>query len=206
MRTIFTIVCLLITPNLPAPTIAYQSNEICAGVTDEPIEQCAEICETVCTSRHFDLLVPFVMLSEGFEATAYPDGYTSKGKRRYSYGYGTKAPHSNATITQPKAAELLVQHLERLCFHETLTVLDDHWQRMVLVSSLYNLGSFGPNLQKSIRANDTYLMQQSLQLYVNFNGEPLAGLVTRRARECRLLAMTTEQAENYIKTLEDGQN
>lgn len=85
-------------------------------------------------------LIERIKEEEGFSPKAFWDN------KQYSYGYGTRAPHSYATITEQEAEIQLIEHLIK-----DVDFLEKHFEirrvnkvrTFALLDMLYNLGHSG---------------------------------------------------------------
>jgi len=124
-------------------------------------------------------IVTFVKQKEGYRKTPYQDG------KQISYGYGTKAPSPTATITEPRAGAVLTARMEK----DRNTIKSKYPGRFndneldSLTSFAYNLGMDNVDQVTNNGRRSNEEIANNMVKYVNFNGKPLDGLVTRRQQE-----------------------
>lgn len=153
----------------------------------------------ICVSRSAQraAVVYFIKMAESYSKDSYLDGPNREVNR-----YGTLVKYAGESISEVEATYRLNRHLDRLVCEQPLSTVD-HWTRMVLLSSLYNLNRFGKDLSEAVRTNDAAGIQRNLNRYINANGNPLKGLIKRRSREVDLLRLGPERGITYIAQIKD---
>lgn len=127
-----------------------------------------------------DWLLPQV---EGFRAHPYWDN------KQYSWGYGTKAPGPEGTITREQALidarKHLVNDYNYLKPLVKRNLAANQWA--ALLSFSYNLGTGNAdNLVNNINSGNDAALEQQWKLYINAAGKPDPGLIERRNLEWRI--------------------
>lgn len=119
---------------------------------------------------------------EGFRATPYWD------VSRYSWGYGTRAPGPDGTITREQAAEDLKMHVENdlntLYPRITRPLLINQWA--ALMSFAYEEGTGNPGagaLVNDINADNDAVLETHWKKYIYADGVVDPNIVARRNRE-----------------------
>ena len=125
-------------------------------------------------------MVDLIKNFEGFHPNPYWDF------QQWSWGYGTRAPGQNGTITREQAHQELVAYLDRNCLpHIAPLGLADHKQA-ALASLCYNLGPeqfTRSHTFQQARAGNHQAAATGFMNWTRANGEQLPGLVNRRRRE-----------------------
>jgi len=123
-----------------------------------------------------DLIISF----EGFVDHPYWDN------KQYSWGYGTKAPGPDGTISEVQARIDLMQHVQQDYDYlsQLVHVPLNKNQWAAFLSFAYNLGvGNADNLVDNINARDNEALGVQWMKYVNAGGVVNSGLVERRQRE-----------------------
>jgi lysozyme len=122
----------------------------------------------------------YIINFEGFRAHPYGD------YKQYSWGYGTKAPGPDGTITKAQAYIDLMQHVQsdydylRPLIYVPLN--ENQWK--ALLSFSYNLGpGNADNLVDNINAGNNDALGVQWNKYVKAGGVVDPDLVDRRAKE-----------------------
>ena len=131
--------------------------------------------------------VDLIKRHEGLRLTAYPDPAT--GGEPWTIGYGTTTGvRPGMTISSARAEEMLQADLQRFesAVGRLVTVPLNQHQFDALVSFTYNLGEGNlrsSTLLKKLNAGDYAGAAAQFERWVTAAGEPLPGLVKRRAAE-----------------------
>jgi lysozyme len=110
--------------------------------------------------------------------------------KQYSYGYGTKAPGPNGSISPEQATKLMEAHINKdrniLQKYAPDNLSDDQWNGILSFS--YNLGpGKAKNLLKLMKQGDMGQAKQYLLGRTKASGKVLPGLVKRRQFEAKLI-------------------
>lgn len=120
----------------------------------------------------------------------------------YRNGWGSRA-RKGERLTLSEADDRAKLQFAKVCTKtaEAYPNLDE-WQVAVLSVMRYNVGSFGWNLDRQLKAGDMEAAAKTMQYYVNSGGRPLRGLVLRRADEAAFLLTPPEDRLALIDELE----
>lgn len=134
---------------------------------------------------------------EGFRAEAYPDPGSRDGKP-VTIGYGQTRCNGRPiqlgeTITEPEAAQWLLQELARVAgvVEQAVKVPLNDNQFGALVSFTYNVGDNafrGSTLLRKLNAGDYQSVPAQMARWNKNDGKVMEGLVNRRAAEAGLWA------------------
>ncbi len=129
-------------------------------------------------------VLEFIKGEEGFSAKSYSD------YKQISYGYGSKSPGINTTITEPEAARILAVRIKEDAakIKAALTKKVTKNQMTALVSFTYNVG-FGNTINIIRRINNGLSKQEvaaAIKLYNKAGGKIHPGLVKRREKGAAL--------------------
>ena len=134
---------------------------------------------------------------EGFKSKPYlcPAGVPTIGYGSTYYADGRKVALTDAPMSEPDAAALLLQELHHTYLPGVLRqcpiLLTDERKCNAIVDFVYNLGLGRlqtSTLKRKINASDWEAAQDQLMLWTKGGGRVLPGLVKRRAAESALLA------------------
>lgn len=134
---------------------------------------------------------------EGFRGKPYlcPAGVPTIGYGSTYYADGRKVALTDAPISEPDAAALLLQELHHTYLPGVLRqcpiLLTDERKCNAIVDFVYNLGLGRlqtSTLKRKINQQDWNAAQEQLMLWTKGGGRVLPGLVKRRAAESALLA------------------
>lgn len=134
---------------------------------------------------------------EGFKSKPYlcPAGVPTIGYGSTYYADGRKVALTDAPMSEPDAAALLLQELHHTYLPGVLRqcpiLLTDERKCNAIVDFVYNLGLGRlqtSTLKRKINASDWEAAQDQLMLWTKGGGRVLLGLVKRRAAESALLA------------------
>jgi lysozyme len=123
--------------------------------------------------------VTLIKQFEGFHPSPYWD------YQQHSWGYGTRAPGPNGTITREQAERDLRAYLDRNCWPLIPANIQAH-QRAALASLCYNIGpaQFGrSDALRHATAGNHAQAAAGFDRWTKAGGKRLQGLVNRRARE-----------------------
>ena len=123
--------------------------------------------------------VTLIQQFEGFHPSPYWD------YQQHSWGYGTRAPGPNGTITREQAERDLRAYLDRNCWPLIPANIQAH-QRAALASLCYNIGpaQFGrSDALRHATAGNHAQAAAGFDRWTKAGGKRLQGLVNRRARE-----------------------
>jgi lysozyme len=134
---------------------------------------------------------------EGYRGKPYlcPAGVATIGYGSTYYVDGRKVALTDAFMSEPDAAALLLQELHHTYLPGVLRqcpiLLTDERKCNAIVDFVYNLGLGRlqtSTLKRKINASDWDAAQEQLMLWTKGGGRVLPGLVKRRAAESALLA------------------
>jgi lysozyme len=134
---------------------------------------------------------------EGYRGKPYlcPAGVATIGYGSTYYADGRKVTLTDAPMSEPDAAALLLQELHHTYLPAVLRqcpiLLTDERKCNAIVDFVYNLGTGRlqtSTLKRKINASDWDAAQEQLMLWTKGGGRVLPGLVKRRAAESALLA------------------
>jgi len=134
---------------------------------------------------------------EGFKSKPYlcPAGVPTIGYGSTYYADGRKVTLTDAPMSEPDAAALLLQELHHTYLPGVLRqcpiLLTDERKCNAIVDFVYNLGLGRlqtSTLKRKINASDWDAAQEQLMLWTKGGGRVLPGLVKRRTAESALLA------------------
>lgn len=134
---------------------------------------------------------------EGFRGKPYlcPAGVATIGYGSTYYADGRKVMLTDAPMSEPDAAALLLQELHHTYLPGVLRqcpiLLTDERKCNAIVDFVYNLGLGRlqtSTLKRKINQQDWDAAQEQLMLWTKGGGRVLPGLVKRRAAESALLA------------------
>ena len=134
---------------------------------------------------------------EGYRGKPYlcPAGVATIGYGSTYYADGRKVALTDAFMSEPDAAALLLQELHHTYLPGVLRqcpiLLTDERKCNAIVDFVYNLGLGRlqtSTLKRKINASDWDAAQEQLMLWTKGGGRVLPGLVKRRAAESALLA------------------
>ena len=134
---------------------------------------------------------------EGYRGKPYlcPAGVATIGYGSTYYADGRKVALTDAFMSEPDAAALLLQELHHTYLPGVLRqcpiLLTDERKCNAIVDFVYNLGLGRlqtSTLKRKINASDWDAAQEQLMLWTKGGGRVLPGLVKRRAAEFALLA------------------
>jgi lysozyme len=134
---------------------------------------------------------------EGYRGKPYlcPAGVATIGYGSTYYADGRKVALTDAPMSEPDAAALLLQELHHTYLPGVLRqcpiLLTDERKCNAIVDFVYNLGLGRlqtSTLKRKINASDWDAAQEQLMLWTKGGGRVLPGLVKRRAAESALLA------------------
>ena len=134
---------------------------------------------------------------EGYRGKPYlcPAGVATIGYGSTYYADGRKVALTDAFMSEPDAAALLLQELHHTYLPGVLRqcpiLLTDERKCNAIVDFVYNLGLGRlqtSTLKRKINASDWDAAQEQLMLWTKGGGRVLPGLVKRRSAESALLA------------------
>jgi len=134
---------------------------------------------------------------EGYRGKPYlcPAGVATIGYGSTYYADGRKVALTDAPMSEPDAAALLLQELHHTYLPAVLRqcpiLLTDERKCNAIVDFAYNLGTGRlqtSTLKRKINQQDWDAAQEQLMLWTKGGGRVLPGLVKRRAAESALLA------------------
>jgi lysozyme len=134
---------------------------------------------------------------EGYRGKPYlcPAGVPTIGYGNTYYADGRKVALTDAPMSEPDAAALLLQELHHTYLPGVLRqcpiLLTDERKCNAIVDFVYNLGLGRlqtSTLKRKINASDWNAAQEQLMLWTKGGGRVLPGLVKRRSAESALLA------------------
>jgi lysozyme len=134
---------------------------------------------------------------EGYRGKPYlcPAGVPTIGYGNTYYADGRKVALTDAPMSEPDAAALLLQELHHTYLPGVLRqcpiLLTDERKCNAIVDFVYNLGLGRlqtSTLKRRINASDWNAAQEQLMLWTKGGGRVLPGLVKRRSAESALLA------------------
>ena len=134
---------------------------------------------------------------EGYKGKPYlcPAGVATIGYGSTYYADGRKVALTDAPMSEPDAAALLLQELHHTYLPGVLRqcpiLLTDERKCNAIVDFVYNLGLGRlqtSTLKRKINQQDWDAAQEQLMLWTKGGGRVLPGLVKRRAAESALLA------------------
>lgn len=134
---------------------------------------------------------------EGYRGKPYlcPAGVATIGYGSTYYADGLKVTLTDAPMSEPDAAALLLQELHHTYLPGVLRqcpiLLTDERKCNAIVDFVYNLGTGRlqtSTLKRKINQQDWDAAQEQLMLWTKGGGRVLPGLVKRRAAESALLA------------------
>ena len=133
---------------------------------------------------------------EGYRGKPYlcPAGVATIGYGSTYYADGRKVALTDAFMSEPDAAALLLQELHHTYLPGVLRqcpiLLTDERKCNAIVDFVYNLGVGRlqtSTLKRKINAGDWEGAQEQLMLWTKGGGKVLPGLLKRRKAECALL-------------------
>ena len=126
-----------------------------------------------------DLIISF----EGFSAKAFWD------YKQYTYGYGTKAPGKDATITRANARVELEKDVKVRLYKIVSAIKRPVSDNCIaaLTSFAYNLGNATVLINDINDGETMQTVANRMKRYINAGGVPSPGLIARRAKETTFL-------------------
>jgi lysozyme len=146
---------------------------------------------------NLDIAAALCKQFEGYRGKPYlcPAGVATIGYGSTYYADGRKVALTDALMSEPDAAALLLQELHHTYLPGVLRqcpiLLTDERKCNAIVDFVYNLGLGRlqtSTLKRKINASDWDAAQEQLMLWTKGGGRVLPGLVKRRAAESALLA------------------
>ena len=146
---------------------------------------------------NLDIAAALCKQFEGYRGKPYlcPAGVATIGYGSTYYADGRKVTLTDAPMSEPDAAALLLQELHHTYLPGVLRqcpiLLTDERKCNAIVDFVYNLGLGRlqtSTLKRKINASDWDAAQEQLMLWTKGGGRVLPGLVKRRAAESALLA------------------
>lgn len=136
--------------------------------------------------------VEFIAGHEKFSGKAYKD------RTQFSFGYGTKAPHENATITREQARKKL-EKVAASHFAEVSKIkgITDN-QKVALTSLRYNIGGGAfdkSSLKGELNRGNHKAAAEEFGNWVYQSGKKLKGLEKRRQAERDIFLSETEEED-----------
>lgn len=146
---------------------------------------------------NLDIAAALCKQFEGFRSKPYlcPAGVATIGYGSTYYADGRKVTLTDAPMSEPDAAALLLQELHHTYLPGVLRqcpiLLTDERKCNAIVDFVYNLGLGRlqtSTLKRKINVSDWDAAQEQLMLWTKGGGRVLPGLVKRRSAESALLA------------------
>jgi len=146
---------------------------------------------------NLDIAAALCKQFEGYKGKPYlcPAGVPTIGYGSTYYADGRKVALTDAPMSEPDAAALLLQELHHTYLPGVLRqcpiLLTDERKCNAIVDFVYNLGLGRlqtSTLKRKINVSDWDAAQEQLMLWTKGGGRVLPGLVKRRAAESALLA------------------
>ena len=146
---------------------------------------------------NLDIAAALCKQFEGYRGKPYlcPAGVPTIGYGNTYYADGRKVALTDAPMSEPDAAALLLQELHHTYLPGVLRqcpiLLTDERKCNAIVDFVYNLGLGRlqtSTLKRKINASDWNAAQEQLMLWTKGGGRVLPGLVKRRSAESALLA------------------
>jgi len=146
---------------------------------------------------NLDIAAALCKQFEGFKSKPYlcPAGVPTIGYGSTYYADGRKVALTDAPMSEPDAAALLLQELHHTYLPGVLRqcpiLLTDERKCNAIVDFVYNLGLGRlqtSTLKRKINVSDWDAAQEQLMLWTKGGGRVLPGLVKRRSAESALLA------------------
>jgi lysozyme len=146
---------------------------------------------------NLDIAAALCKQFEGYRGKPYlcPAGVATIGYGSTYYADGRKVALTDAPMSEPDAAALLLQELHHTYLPGVLRqcpiLLTDERKCNAIVDFVYNLGLGRlqtSTLKRKINQQDWDAAQEQLMLWTKGGGRVLPGLVKRRAAESALLA------------------
>lgn len=121
----------------------------------------------------------------------------------YRNGWGTPAKKGEV-ITLKEADRRALEYFRNT--RERLRVKYSHlgdWELNILAVTAYNVGAFGPKLDRAVKSGNQVKIAEYLTLYIKSAGVVLQGLRNRRSQEAELLTAPPDRKAEILTELQN---